>query len=308
MKRSVCLILVIMVLLLCVSGCSNIDNDADPIQYPYALIDDAGRTITIEEVPVRIISFSPAHTETLIAFGLLENLVGVDDWSNYPEATQGIEKVGDTFSPNYEVIVGLNPDLVITVGSADTSFVSRLDELGIPVLVLQAESLEDILDDMITIGEVCGVQETAHALVQDLQNRMDQVKDMVTTIPEDQRVSVFYEVSPPGVWGLWTVGPESYIHDMIETAGGKNVSSDTEGDYFSYSEEVLLEKDPQVIITPNTETPEDIAAGLRPAWQTMNAVQNGRIYWIDADVVSRPGPRIVDALETIAQYLYPEYF
>jgi iron complex transport system substrate-binding protein len=300
---------VLLTAMLILSGCSQPNNN--PTQgdgYPYTFTDDAGRSVTIFAQPERIISFAPAHTETLFALELDAEVVGVDDWSNYPAETQDLTKVGDTFAPNFEVIMNLEPDLVITVGTAETPLVIRLDELGIPVVVLQATSLADILSDMETIGKICGKQTEAESLVAGLQNRITAVAEKIDEIPEEERVTVFYEVSPPGVWGLWTIGPDSFIHDLIATAGGVSVSGDTPGDYFGYSEEVLLEKDPDIIITPNPDTPAELAAGTRNNWNRIAAVRAGRVYYVDTDQVSRPGPRIVNILEQIAQALYPEQF
>ena len=303
------IIVILLVLLLVCSGCAQTNNNGAGVdEFPYVFTDDAGRTVTIHALPERIISFAPAHTETLYALGLSEQIVGADDWSNYPEDTQSLTRVGDAFAPNYEVIISLEPDLVLTVGSAETPLVNRLDELGITVVVLQATSLADILSDMEAIGRICGKSSQAEELVGQLRKRMDDVIEIVADIPVAERPTVFYEVSPPGVWGLWTIGPDSFIHDLVETAGGINVSADTPGDYFSYSEEVLLEKDPDVIITPNADTPRELAEGSRDNWQSMTAVQTGRIYFVDTDQVSRPGPRIVNVLEDVAKALYPDHF
>ncbi len=299
--------ILLVAILLVVCGCTQQSNDPIPgDQYPFAFTDDAGRSVTINSLPERIISFAPAHTETLFALGLQHEIVGVDDWSNYPAETAGITKVGDTFAPNYEVIMSLEPDLVITVGTAESPLVTRLDELSIPVVVLQGTSLSDILEDMEIIGKICGKQAEAEILVSDLHERITAVVEKVDQISVEERVTVFYEVSPPGVWGLWTIGPDSFIHDLITTAGGINVSEDTPGDYFGYSEEVLLEKNPEVIITPNPETPVELSVDKRLTWNSIAAVQEGRVYLVDADQVSRPGPRLINVLEQIVAVLYPE--
>lgn len=309
-RKTVAFSILILITIMSLIGCNNqYDNSqSKDNQYPMTILDDAGRTITIESQPLRIISFSPAHTETLFALGLRSKIVGVDDYSNFPEAAAHVQKIGDSFNPNYEMINDLNPDCVITVGTSDSPMVVRLSELGITTVVLQASTMEDVLNDFLTIGKITGSSQAAEELVAAMQTEIKSIEATVESITDDNRVKVFYEVSPPGVWGLWTVGPESFIYDIIRIAGGINITDTETGDYFSYSEEMLILRDPEVIITPNKETPVEIASGARPSWNDINAVINNRIVLVDQDIVSRPGPRILIALKDIAFALYPELF
>ncbi len=272
--------------------------------YPLTLTDDAGRSVTLPAKPVRILTLAPGHTETLFALGLGEAVVGTDDYSDYPAAAAAVAKVGGAIDPNYEQIVALAPDLVLTVGSADSAGVQRLTALGLPVVVLQATTVADILADIETIGRITGVSAAAADLVADLAAEIAAVQAELSQIAPVEQVTVFYEVSPPGEWGMWTAGPGSFIHDLVVLAGGSNIAGDLPAAYSSYSEEMLFANNPQVILTPNPETPAGITS--RDGWETLSAVQAGRVYLVDADTVSRPGPRIVSALRLIAAALYPE--
>lgn len=291
------------------TGCGELPDDGSvpggetETAYPLRLTDDAGREVTIDAKPERIISFGPGHTETLFALGLGGKMVGVDDFSDYPAAAWDIERIGDTVSPNYEKILSLAPDVVFTVGSEETEIVARLDELGVSVVVLQAESVADILDDMLTIGRITATAAAAEELVGNLRAEIEAVAARAVQIPDNERPAVFYEVMPPGQWGMWTAGPGSFIDDMINIAGGKNIAGDVTAAYTTYSEEVLMAKNPAIIITPFPETLAEI--GQRPGWETIAAVQNGRVFWVDRDAGSRPGPRIVEALKEIAAAVIP---
>jgi iron complex transport system substrate-binding protein len=304
-------IVILIVMLVGITACGQIGQSVNPpgastqtTFYPLEVTDDAQRTVILDRKPERIISFAPGHTETLFALDLGDKVVGLDDFSDYPAATAGKERVGGVINPNYEKIVALSPDLVLTVGSAESPLVKRLAELGVPVVVLQAASLEDIFADMATIGRITDRVPQADTLINELRDEVDGVKALIGHRPENEKATVFYEVSPPGEWGMWTVGPGSFIHDLIIQASGVNIAADGGVDYLSYSEEVLVAKNPQVIITPNPETLPEI--GQRSGWGSIAAVQSGRVYLIDRDQVSRPGPRIADAFRQVAAALYPD--
>jgi len=306
------LLLTVMTIILIGSLCAGCAKPGTPksapdtgavTAYPLQLTDDAGRAVTITAQPERIVSFAPGHTETLFALGLGDKVVGVDAFSDYPAAAQAVEKIGDTVSPNFEKIISLAPDVVFTVGTAESELVTRLAESGLPVVVLQATSVEDILADILTIGRINDAYPAAQTLVDGLRGELNTITGRSAARPASERATVFYEVSPPGQWGMWTAGPGSFIDDMIKLAGGINIAADAEAAYTAYSEEVLLDKNPAVIITPNPETMTEI--GQRPGWEALAAVQNGRVYLVDRDTASRPGPRIIDALREIANAIYP---
>ncbi|PZN13432.1 MAG: cobalamin-binding protein, partial [Bacillota bacterium] len=275
-------------------------------QYPLSVSDDAGRQVTIQKRPERIVSLAPSNTEILFAIGAGDRVVGVDSFSDYPAEASSLPKVGGVTDTNFEQIVALDPDLALAIGGAEEQ-VQRLEELGIPTVVIQPATLEDVLERIELIGRIVDAQEGAARVVRDMRNRIDAVRSRVADIPEEKRIRVFYEV-----WHdpLMTVGPGGFIHDVIEAAGGVNIAADAGSPWPEISLETVVDKDPQVIIVPASlkSSYEELRAGKRKGWEGITAVREGRIYSIDDNIISRPGPRLVEGLEQIARWLYPDRF
>ncbi|HEY8414627.1 MAG TPA: cobalamin-binding protein [Thermaerobacter sp.] len=275
-------------------------------QYPLSVTDDAGRQVTIQKRPERIVSLAPSNTEILFAIGAGDRVVGVDSFSDYPAEASKLPKVGGLTDTNFEQIVALKPDLALTIGGAEEQ-VKRLEELGIPTVVIQPATLEDVLARIELIGRIVDAQEGAARVVRDMRARIDAVRSRVSGIPEDGRVRVFYEV-----WNdpLMTAGPGGFIHDVIEAAGGVNIAADAGSPWPQISLETVVEKDPQVIIVPQSlkNSYDELKAGKRKGWEGITAVREGRVYSIDDNIITRPGPRLVEGLEQIARWLYPDRF
>ncbi|WP_309492925.1 cobalamin-binding protein [Candidatus Hecatella orcuttiae] len=286
---------------------------ATPIQPsgPVTVTDDLGRTVTLTSYPPeRIVSLAPSTTEILFALGLGDKVVGVDTYSDYPPEAADIEpKVGGFANINIEVVVGLEPDLVLATGGVQEKFVERLEELGITVIALSPQDMEDILNDIILVGEATGREEAAEKLVEELRQRIAAITEKTEAIPREERPKVYYEV-----WHdpLMSAGPGSFAHSLIELAGGVNIFEDAATKYPEVSLETVLSRNPDVIIiTPPDApmpgvSPEELKA--RPGWSEIEAVKNDRIYQIHPDLLSRPGPRIVNGLEALAKAIHPELF
>jgi iron complex transport system substrate-binding protein len=270
--------------------------------YPLAIADDAGREVTIAAAPERIISIAPSNTEILFALGLGENVVAVDTYSNYPlEATEK-PQVGDYVDPNLEAIVAAEPDLILAGEAHVASVLPDLEALGLPTVVIEPVNLDEALASMTLIGEIADKQAAAANLVCSLQGRIDAVTTAIAGAP---RPRVFFELSPD----LYTAGPGSFIDDLLVRAGGANIAAGAGEIWPQMSAEALITADPEVIIVTGHEagvTTEDVAN--RPGWQDVSAVANDRLEIIDADLVARPGPRVVDALEAVAAALHPDCF
>ncbi|HEY8393830.1 MAG TPA: cobalamin-binding protein [Thermaerobacter sp.] len=275
-------------------------------RYPLAITDDAGRKVTIAERPERIVSLAPSNTEILFAIGAGDRVVGVDSFSDYPAEAAKLPKVGGLTDTNFEQIVALEPDLALTVGGTEEQ-VKRLEELGIPTVVIQPATLEDVLERIELVGRLVDAQEGAARVVRDMRDRIEAVRAKIAGIPDDRRVRVFYEV-----WHdpLMTAGPGGFIHDVITAAGGINIAADAGNPWPQISLETVVAKDPQVIIVPRSleSSYQELKAGKRKGWEGITAVRDGRIYAIDDNIISRPGPRLVDGLEQIARWLYPDRF
>ena len=267
---------------------------------PATFTDGVGRTISLEKTPEKIVSLSPAHTEILFALGLGDKVIGVSNWCNKPEEALEKEKVGDAFSLDKEKLVSLQPDIVFIPGSKDSPQVREIEDLGIPVYVSNPESVSEVFDEIKSVAEVTGVKDKGQQLADELQNELDGVKQKLEAY-EDSKVKVLVLVDPE----LWTVGPGSFIDEVVAFSGGENAMADVDMQYLQVSMEEVLSRDPDVILVT---VPEDQCAALaeRPGWTDLRAVKEGRVYYVDGDLVSRPGPNIVEAIKEVAGYLYPD--
>lgn len=309
-KIGLCLILLLVIstfLLACSKGQqtpeqSPAPNSAAGGKFPLTLVDSLGRQVTIEKEPQKIISLSPAITEILFAIGVGDKIIGVTDFCDYPEEALQKPKVGGFDNPNMEVIINSEPDVVFTAAGLQSEFVQQLERLGIVVVTLDAKTLEDVLANIELAGQVTGATEKARELSQSLAARIEAVKEKVSRAKE--KPTVFFEV-----WDnpLMTAGPGSFIYDMIELSGGQNVAFDVKESFADFSVELLIERDPEFyLINSHAHTPEDVKK--RPGYEGLKAVKNNRVYAIEDDLVTLPGPRIVDGLEEMARIFHPELF
>jgi iron complex transport system substrate-binding protein len=274
-----------------------------------SVVDDADRIVEIASTPQRLMSLAPSNTEILFALGLGDRVVGVTDSCNYPEEAKIIEQVGSYFKPNIEKIFSLSPDLVLA-GTGITGLqeiVAKLEELGIPVLILDPSDLEGILTDIQLVGKATGAEREAEALVSEMRARIAVVTEKAIEVKE--RPKVFCEIDATDPSKPWTTGPGSFMDAMIQLSGGTNVAADAPSPWVQLSTEEIIAKDPEIIILADAKygvTAESVRE--RPGWEIITAVKEGAIYDIDDDLISRPGPRIVDGLETVAKIIHPELF
>lgn len=271
--------------------------------FPVTITDASGYELVIESEPQRIVSLIPSTTETAFALGLGDRIVGVSEWDNYPEEVKEKEKIGG-LEINTEKVLSLEPDLVLAHVS-NGEVIEVLRNLGLNVLVLDANSLEEVYVLIETMAKATGSTEQAEALIEQMKQVRDEVVEAVRDIPQDQRKKVWVEVSEE----LYTAGKGTFIDELITLAGADNVAAEVDG-WVQMSEEKVIEKNPDVILTTYGYYVPDAADKIkqREAWQGVTAVQNGDVYNIDSDSATRPGPRLVNALKEIAQYIYPEQF
>jgi len=293
--------------LLAAAGCAT-EKDApeagDAAQpFPVTLIDDLGREVQLDRIPERIVSLAPSNTEMLFALGLDDRIVGVSEHCDYPAAALDKPKVGTFAEPNLELVVAAEPHLVVAVHLNEEKL-TRLSELGIPVLVLSPSSVAEIYASLELLGEAAQVQDNARAYVARMQERMKIIEERIALLPAKKRV--YYEVYADP---LMSVGSETVIHELIETAGGYNIFADVETPYPKISAEAVIDRNPEVIIFPDYHGDEAFMADEiinRPGWQSIDAVQNERVAGIDPNIISRPGPRAVEAVERLAAIIHPE--
>ncbi|MBW6464666.1 MAG: cobalamin-binding protein [Firmicutes bacterium] len=269
--------------------------------------DQMGREVVFSGIPDKIISLSPSNTEVVFALGLADRLVGVTEYCNYPAEAQEKEIVGGFSTPNLERIVELEPGLVIA-STIHVEEVPRMEELGISVLVVESANLIELYSSISLVAEVTGVTANGEALIASMQERIQAVEAIVSQVPEEERVKVYYEVySDP----LMSAGRNAFINEIISLAGGVNIFGDIDESYPQISAEVVAERQPDIILYPDYHGTADFvieAMTTRPGWENMPAVLNNQVYGISDDSFARPGPRVVEAIEEAARIFYPHLF
>jgi iron complex transport system substrate-binding protein len=257
----------------------------------------------LQQTPERLISLAPSVTEVLFAVGLGSKVVGVDDFSDYPVEAKNKTKVG-AFNLNYEVIISLKPDLVVGADITSKSQISDLEKKGFTVLILAPKTIYDVLQDIRLIGLVAGCVNAAMDLADSLDARIDAVTSKTSNASlHKPRIYLEYD----SFQGYWTFGPGSFGDDLIQLAGGVNIAHNATIAYPQINDEYIIKSDPEVIVYTTASYINTTAEKIkqRPGWSSISAVKNEKIYPIDNDLIARPGPRMVDGLEALANILHP---
>ncbi|HJN92741.1 MAG TPA: ABC transporter substrate-binding protein, partial [Dehalococcoidia bacterium] len=258
--------------------------------------------VIFDAPPDRIISYSPGATEILFAIGAGDRVVATDTFSNFPEAVATLPKLEYT-GPNPEPALGLEPSVVIMATQQEQQ-IAQFRDLGMRVLfVREADSLEGVLQNVLDLGTLTGRAEEATALVDSLQARIDAVAETLADIATGP--VVFYELDA----SLYSASPDTFIGGVLSQLKARNVAAGASSPFPQLTAEAVIAADPEVVLlgdAPYGESLESVAA--RPGWAGVSAVVEGRVFGVDPDVMNRPGPRIVDGLETLAALLYPELF
>jgi iron complex transport system substrate-binding protein len=263
-----------------------------------AIEDDEGVVTALDRPPDRIVTFAPSHTEIVFALGLEDRLVGVSGaFDDHPPEARSIEPVGGAggIEPNIEKVVSLEPDVVLTAFIGG-EWKARLRELGVPVFTTLATSFDDALADMATIGRLLGAEEQAVELTSGMAEDAASVEEQVADLPT---VSCFLDYGD-----LFTVGPESLEFDLLRRAGCDPVTAATDQPYPQWSLEQLVEDDPDVYLISEGVTVRDIEN--QPGLRELSAVRSGRIAPVDPDLLTRPGPRMVEGLEGLIDAVHGE--
>lgn len=271
--------------------------------------DGLGRQVTLEGgVASRIVSLAPSNTEILFAIGAGDQVVGRDTLSDFPEEASKVTDIGSTFEAlNTELIVSLKPDLVLAAEINTPEQVKQLEDLGLTVYYLNnPKTLEGMYENLELVAQMTGHQQEVPTLIKSLKERVAAVDEKIA--PISSRPGVFYELDGTDPAKPYTAGKGTFITQLIERAGGHNIAADLEG-YPQLSLEQVVAADPAFIILGDARygvSPESIAE--RPGWENLSAVKNGKVFPFNDDLVSRPGPRLVDALEELAKLMRPELF
>jgi iron complex transport system substrate-binding protein len=295
-------------LILVLAACA--PNQSIPTSTPAGLTftDGLGRTVTLLAAAQKVVSMAPSNTEILFAVGAGPQVVGRDEFSDYPAEAKAIPSIGGSMGQySYEQIAALKPDLVLAGGINTPEQVKALEDLGLAVFYLSnPATLEDLYNNIETVGILTGQQAGASTLTEDMQRRVDAIDAKIAVVTE--KPVVFYEVDASDPNKPYTAGPGSFIDLLIARAGGQNLPGLKDA-YPDVSLEQIVLADPAIILLGDSiygNTPEKVAA--RPGWNSIAAVKNGSVLPFDDNLVSRPGPRLVDGLEALAKAIHPELY
>lgn len=265
------------------------EGEAMVTEYPLTMTDTAGREVTLEAEPEKIVSLGPNMTELVFALEAGERLVGRTKYCNYPEEALEVQEIGTLQDPNFELITELAPDLVLASTHVSDDTLAKLDELKIPVLMLyDSEHLSGLRDIILDLGMALNLQEKAEQLSTEVFERIYNAKDL----------PVVYYVVGFGESGDFTAGGNTFINDIIEAAGGKNAAHDLQG--WQFSQEKLVEVDPDIIIIPSWA---EKTFGQDAPYSELTAVKNGQVFAVDNNIFDRQGPRNAEAVEVLSQII-----
>jgi iron complex transport system substrate-binding protein len=318
MSKKICLILILLTIAV-LEACSPIsptpassklNSTPAATQGTIELIDGLNRTVRLPSPAKRIVSLAPSNTEILYAVGAGNQVVGRDSYSDYPLEAQAVTDIGGSFGDlNIETIVSLKPDLVLASSLSTEAQIETLEKLGIPVFALSNPiDFEGLYDNLRITAKLSGHEAKTEDLIKDLEARVATVQQKAASIKS--RPLVFYELDGSEPDAPWTAGGGTFISTLIDMAGGENLGDKLAGEWIQISAEELITQNPDVIIlgdyTWGGVTPDQVAA--RAGWDSIAAVMNDKVYTFDDNLVSRPGPRLVEGLESMARLLHPELY
>ena len=270
-----------------------------------AKTDQLGRVITMPDFPKRIVSLAPSITEILYALKLENRLVGATQFSDYPQEATLLPKVGSYVNLDIEKIVSLRPDLCLATKDGNPKeVITILESLNIAVYAVNPRNLEKVMDTVTEIGDLLNAQQQAKSVVSRMKERIERVLSCVAKA--GRRPKVFYQI---GISPIVSAGTDTFIHELIEMAGGKNLASGPVS-YPRYSHEQVLALAPEIFIITSMARGEvfERVKSEWSQWPGMPAVKNKRIILVDSNLLDRPTPRLVDGLEMLAELIHPELF
>lgn len=275
-------------LILFMLACACLRADA----FPVSITDETGRWFTFMSAPKRIISAMPSNTEILYALGAQDDIVGVTGQCNYPAEAVRKKKIGDT-ALNYEQIASLNPDLIVMLGDAQGKDIEKLRAFGLPVFVINPHNIDELTASIRLLGKITGRQQLAGKLVKSFA---DEIKKISSRSRGNKRHKVFVVL-----WDdpLITSGRDTFIDDLVKRAGGINIGAEGTGPYPAFSFESLLKADPDDIIIAGKSYTDVERITKNQKWKQLRAVRQNRVLLIDSDIITRPSPRLVKALDLV---------
>lgn len=276
--------------------------------FPLTVVDDLGREVKIEKLPLRIVSLAPSNTEILFALGLGDRIVGVTSYCDYPEEAKTKPRVGGFSIPDLERLVATKPDLVLAADIHKNVGVPAFEKLGLTVVTLAPKTMEGVLKNINLVGEIAGKSQESSRLVAQLRERVKAVTAKTEGLTKEQRPKVLYIV-----WHdpIWAGGGETFANDLIEKAGGMNIFAKDFSEWRIVSLEAVITKNPQVIIVSGMGATRGLifsSIKSEPRLSVVEARAKGQVYEIDGNLIERSGPRIIEGLEQVAKVIHPEIF
>jgi iron complex transport system substrate-binding protein len=306
LKRTTFFASILMALAILVSACA--PAASNPASAPVVVQDGEGKEFRLEKPAQKIISLAPSNTEILFAIGAGKQVVAREDFANYPEEVKNLPSVGgSTGKYSLEQIAKFQPDLILASPLTAPDVLKSLKDVTPNVLVIpNPKDMEGLFTNLVTVGTLTGHKAEADKLVSELRARVKTVQDKLAKVAD--KPTVYYELDATDPAKPWTAGPGTFIDLLIGMAGGQNIGSSLSGDWAQISQEDLIVKNPDVILLGDSLyggiKPEQVAA--RPGWDGIGAVKNNRVLEFNDDLVSRPGPRMVQGLEELARILHPD--
>ena len=318
-NRNLIIIITAIIIIVVISG-ALIYTNYNPATTPtgaYSVTDDEGFTTEFDSVPQRIISLAPSNTQILFAIGVGDRVVGVTDYDHYPYdfsawfEAGNMTSIGGFSTPNKEVIVSLQPDLILATNIHDPD-VPTYRDLGYKVLVLNPTNVSSVLNDISIVGKATGAEQNATNLVNSISSQINEIENKIASA-NLEKPKVYYEVwTPP----LMSAGADSFINDVISKAGGINIFGNETEQYPTISSETIILSNPDVILLPTdmANTGDAPFYGSvdqvkeRPGWSSISAVQNNRVVVVNGDLFAEASPRIAEQIEAAAKAFYPELF
>lgn len=311
--------LILMLLAGILSGCAQGDQtqpvgtkkeqaEKSEASFPVTVTDDAGNEITLEEKPEKIVSLLPSTTEILFALGLGDEIVGVSDYDNYPEAAAQKEKVGAQ-DMNAEKIIALQPDIAFLQdyhAQNHGEIIKQYEAAGIKVFIVGSQtSFDQVYTAIRTIGKATDTLDKADSIINDMDKKVASIKEKAKEVKDPKRVWI--EVSPQPE--IYTTGKGTFMNEMLEMIGAENVAASEEG-WVKMDEEKIVSSNPDTIITTYGYYVENPAEQVlsRSGWNSIKAVQSKQVFDVNSDLVTRPGPRLADGAEELGRLIYPDIF
>lgn len=280
-------------------------SETEASTFPLTVTDAVGNEITLEEAPDAIISMIPSNTEILFALGLDEEVVGVTDYDNYPEAATTKEKIG-AFEFNIEKMTALQPDLILAHESSWSSAEAGLQPLkdaGVPIFVVgNAMSFDETYETIEAIGEVTGKSEEASTIVEDMKTQAEDIASKLDAVEDKKKVFIESSGDPE----IYTAGQGTLMQELLDRINAENVVADQQGWLLMNSEEIVSRNPDVIVLTYNYIENAVDAVKARPGFDQITAVQQDAVVQVNEDIVTRPGPRLALALEELAKAVYPE--